>query len=373
MTSASTRRSSRAASATSRALQRQAELCPRERDPLAITGLVGDGLDPLLTRAFAPLDLRTRSLTARLAALPELLEKARCFTDETPAIATATAIDQNQGLVDFCDVDIGQHLVMGLEAPLAVPLSEAAKKAAEALRGFGRYLRDDLAPRSKGSFRLGRTLFEKKLRLELDADVDVDAIAKGARELLERTLEEMVDTAARVVAELAPGERVPPASTRAERTALIRRALDLVAADRPTDATIVAEASTLLHETTRFVRERDLVRVPDEPCAVIEMPEYRRGFSIASTKTRPARSTPKPETFYAIAPTPAAWSPERSASFYREYNRSMLVDLTVHEAMPGHFLQLCSARRLMPVAGAFDLLERHASIVEGWAKPAASG
>ena len=37
--------------------------------------------------------------------------------------------------------------------------------------------------------------------------------------------------------------------------------------------------------------------------------------------------------------------PERVESFYREYNDHMMRNLTVHEAMPGHFLQLAHSRR----------------------------
>ncbi len=342
------------------------ELRPHERDPMALTGLVGDGLDPLVNRHFAPLDVRVRSLTARLAALPELLEKARRFTDETPAVATATAIEQNQGLVALCEKEIGFDHVFGLEAPLAGarlwtrrrrtrPTGSAPSGAiSEATRSH-----EEQGP----ALRLGRELFEKKLRLELDEDVDIDAIAKGARELLERTQEEMVETAARAWGELAPGEAAPPTKTRAERLAFVRRALDLVARDRPTDQTIVAEAGLLLDETTRFVRDQNLVRVPDEPCRVIEMPEYRRGVSIAYCDAS-GPLEPKPETFYAIAPTPAGWSRERAASFYREYNRSMLVDLTVHEAMPGHFLQLMHAASCPSLVRA---IFASGTFCEGWA------
>jgi uncharacterized protein (DUF885 family) len=50
-------------------------------------------------------------------------------------------------------------------------------------------------------------------------------------------------------------------------------------------------------------------------------------------------------TFYAISPTPSDWPPERVTSFFREYNSHMIHNLTVHEAMPGHVLQLGHARR----------------------------
>jgi uncharacterized protein (DUF885 family) len=67
-----------------------------------------------------------------------------------------------------------------------------------------------------------------------------------------------------------------------------------------------------------------------------------------------------------VAPAPADWPADRVASFYREYNDHMLRDLTVHEAMPGHVLQLAHARRYRgstPVRAALW----SGPFVEGWA------
>jgi uncharacterized protein (DUF885 family) len=72
-------------------------------------------------------------------------------------------------------------------------------------------------------------------------------------------------------------------------------------------------------------------------------------------------------TFIAISPTPADWPAQRVASFYREYNRHMLHNLMVHEAMPGHYLQLQHSRRFSGSATAIRAALRSGSFVEGWA------
>jgi len=93
------------------------------------------------------------------------------------------------------------------------------------------------------------------------------------------------------------------------------------------------------------------------------MPEYRRGISVAYCDASGPLEK-KQETFYAISPTPKAWSKKRALSFYREYNRSMLADLTVHEAMPGHFLQLMHNNAFRsPLRAVFS----SGPFVEGWA------
>jgi hypothetical protein len=125
----------------------------------------------------------------------------------------------------------------------------------------------------------------------------------------------------------------------------VRAALDLVAGDRPDNDTIVTRARDALAEATEFVRAHDLVTLVDDECRLVVMPEFARGVAVAyCDPPGPLESGDLP-TFYAIAPTPASWSPERVTSFYREYNDHMVRNLTVHEAVPGHFLQLARARR----------------------------
>jgi uncharacterized protein (DUF885 family) len=164
---------------------------------------------------------------------------------------------------------------------------------------------------------------------------------------------------------------LPPLGAPAERRVVIKAVLDKLAEDHPDNTTILREASDLLAKATAFVKEHDLVRLPTEPCKVIEMPEYRRGVSVAYCDSSGPLEKDQ-ETFYAIAPTPKDWAQKRVDSFYREYNRGMLADLTVHEAMPGHFLQLMHNNALYSASGG-DLAGKIRSVfssgsfVEGWA------
>ncbi|WP_437631215.1 DUF885 domain-containing protein [Sorangium sp. So ce854] len=332
-------------------------------NPMVYTGLIGDGLDPLITRSFAPIEERMRSLGGRLAGVPALIRTAKLrLTAAPPRIHTETAIAQNQGLIALCKGELPARFA---EVPAQkAELEAAAKAAAAALEDFQAFLEKDLLPRSDGDFRLGRARFEKKLRFALDdATVDIDEVVKDARALLAQTHAEMLETSRELWPALFGKQPFPRAEAQDEKMAAIRRVLDAVAADRPTNATIVKESERLLAAATDFVRERDLVRLPDEPCRVIEMPEYRRGVAVAYCDASGPLEA-KQETFFAIAPTPSDWPAARVDSFYREYNRSMLADLTVHEAMPGHFLQLMHNNRFpSKIRAVFS----SGPFVEGWA------
>ncbi|WP_437808682.1 DUF885 domain-containing protein [Sorangium sp. So ce1078] len=332
-------------------------------NPMIATGLIGDGLDPLITRSFAPLEERLRSLEGRLSGIPALVRSAQQrLTAAPPRIHTETAIAQNKGLIGLCKAELP---ALFASAPARkAELDAAAKAAAAALEGFQAFLEKDLLPRSGGDFRLGRARFEKKLRFSLDdASVDIDGVVTEARALLAATHAEMLETSRELWPELFGKQPFPRVETQDENMAAIRKVLDAIAADRPTNATIVKASEKLLAEATDFVRKRDLVRVPEEPCRVIEMPEYRRGVAIAYCDASGPLEA-KQETFFAIAPTPKDWPKARVDSFYREYNTSMLADLTIHEAMPGHFLQLMHNNAF---PSKFRAVFSSGPFVEGWA------
>jgi uncharacterized protein (DUF885 family) len=332
-----------------------AELRPRDLNPMFYTGLIGDGLDPLVTRNFGTTASRAQSLRNRLDGIGAVVAAARQRLAHAARISTETAIKQNAGLIGLVESELPRRF------PDQPGVAASARRAATSLREFQTFLEKDLLARSDGSFRLGRDKFARKLAFALEDDVDIDAIAAGAHALLVRTQAEMVDTAKQIWAQ--EKKPLPPLDTAAQQKAFVKTVLDHVAQDRPTNATIVRDAKQLLAQATAFVREHDLVRVPPEPVDVIEMPEYRRGVAAAYCESSgPLEKTP--ETFFAISPTPSDWSRQRAESFYREYNHAMLAELVVHEAMPGHYLQLMHnnqfASKLRAVLGS-------GPFVEGWA------
>ena len=147
---------------------------------------------------------------------------------------------------------------------------------------------------------------------------------------------------------------------------IVRRALadaaDRAYVDRDTVVPTIRHA---LDRATRFVRDHDLLTLPDQPVDVGDMPRIHRGVAVAYCDAPgPLESTPL-RTFVAVAPPPDDWAPERVASFLREYNGDLLHDLTIHEAMPGHVVQLARARDADT-----SLIRRFAPsgvFIEGWA------
>ena len=304
----------------------------------------GTALHLLVSRDFAPADERRASLRQRLGQLPDFLATARSTLGEMTAIHAETAVAQLQGTAALIDGDVR-----------ALADDEVAvERARGAVTEFATWLEERLptAPRSP---RLGERLYAATLWHSLDDDVTATELLSDAYGQLDLINEQMAEAAAEYLGIAQP----TPVD--------VARVLDQIAEQSSvTDATVLGLVGDALERMTGFVRDRDLVEVPDLDVQVIEMPEIHRGVAVAYCDAPgPLERAPVP-TFVAVAPTPSSWSADRVASFYREYNAVQLHTLTVHEAMPGHVLQLAHAQRLAtptPVRR----FGRSGVFVEGWA------
>lgn len=321
---------------------------------------VGDALYSLLAREFAPLEERLQSLHQRLQGIPAVLSAARENLTDPPRIHTETAIRQNDGAIALVSTTLDEFLApaAGMEEELA----QAREAAIQAFEEHGRWMREELLPRSTRSFRIGEEKYRAKLSYTLHSGLSMEEILERALRRLDELQEELYSTALPLYREHRPdaGE-----DALADRPAVIRTVLDMLADSHPTDSSIVEDARQDLAEVTEFTRESRLVSVPDEPLQIIVMPEFRRGVSTAYCDS-PGPLEEHGETFYAISPTPQDWTPERKLSFYREYNDFMLQDLTVHEAIPGHYLQLAHSNRLEAPTMVRSIFSS-GTFIEGWA------
>jgi uncharacterized protein (DUF885 family) len=321
---------------------------------------VGGSIYGLLARDFAPEEERLRNLAARLREIPKVLIAARENLANPPQVHTETAILQNPGSISLIRDQLEE--ILARHPGLKAEMQPARDEAIAALQEYGEWLRTDLLPRSNGEFRLGPEKFRRKLAFTLHSDLSMEEILSRAEARLAETQAELYETALPLYREAHP--KAADADL-ADKKAVIRDVLDRLAQDRPTDATIVDDARQALAETTSFVADKALVSLPAEPVEIIVMPEFQRGVSTAYCDS-PGPLEKNAKTFFAIAPTPKDWSAERAESLYREYNDYMLRDLTVHEAMPGHYLQLAHSNQF-----AAPTLTRHifysGPFVEGWA------
>jgi uncharacterized protein (DUF885 family) len=317
------------------------------------------GVYLLVARDYAPLAQRLAAANERLKAIPRMLAAAKQNLDNPPRVFTETAIAQNKGAIAFVRDDLDDFVK---QAPSMKPiLAPARARAIAALTDYGNWLEHDLLPRSNGEFRFGREHFAERLRFALDSDLSADDVLARAEANVVAIQKAMEETALPLHRRYFPDQPTDGL----DRKQLVRHVLDRIAEIHPTNETVVAEAEKDLADATAFVREHRLVTVPTAPVRIIVMPEFQRGAAVAFCDS-PGPLEKNGATFYAISPTPADWSPERVASQFREDNSAMLKDITVHEAMPGHYLQLAVANQAQHTTLVRSLIGS-GTFVEGWA------
>ena len=333
-------------------------------NPLYYIQLSGSGIYGLLARDFAPIEQRLESAASRLEQLPRFLEQSRgqLVPERVPAIHAETAVAQNQGLGSIIDNMILPHMDTA-PGDLRERLSAAIETARDAIADHQTWLEEELLPRASGDFRIGAELYDTKLAFALNSPLSRKEIKARAELEYQNVRNQMYEVAKTVYLEKFPMTAFPDSPDEAYKQAIIRAALEEAYKALPPRDGIVEVARQQLEEATNFVIEHDIVTMPEEPIEVIIMPEFQRGVSLAYLDPPGPLDRDQP-AFYAVAPLPEDWTDEQVESFLREYNLYSLQDLTIHEGVPGHYLQLALSNRYPSTlrsvlwSGAF---------VEGWA------
>jgi len=338
------------------------ELRVQEWNPLVYMQSLANSLYLLVARDFASPEKRIPNLRQRMEKIPRVIAQAKANLQHPPRVHTETAIEQAQGAISL--VHEGLAPLLDQSPRMKKDLTSLQEKTAAALEDYKKWLQNDLLPRSDGDFRLGAEKYRKKLRFALASDLSMEEIMKRATADLQQTQTAIYETALPLYRKYFPSAD-PAAAGLADKHKVTAAVLDKLAEQHPDDATVVDYAKKIVTEATDFVKQHDLVTVPNVPLDVIAMPEFKRGVAIAYCDA-PGPLDKTGRTFFAVAPTPKDWSKERRESFFREYNNYMIRDLTVHEAMPGHFLQLARANEFRAPTLVRAIFQSGA-FVEGWA------
>ena len=333
-------------------------------DPQLYSGLAGQAIYGLMAREFAPLPERLKSATARMQKIPALLAQARANLDpaRVPKVHAETVARQNAGVLGIVDTFITPHLDQ-LDPADRQQAQAAIDGLKTAVAEHQKWLDETLVPNAKGEFRVGAEVYDQKLQFALLSSLSRAEIKQRAEAELVRVRGEMYAIAQQVLKDTAGAPQLPDNPSPQQQQKAIEAALELAYAQHPARDQVVADARVALDRATAFVREHDLVTVPDAPVEIIEMPEFQRGVAVAYADS-PGPLDKNLKTFYAVSPMPEDWTDAQVESFLREYNSRMIDLLSIHEGTPGHYLEGWHSAKFPSTLRA---VLRSGMFAEGWA------
>ena len=337
-------------------------LHPEQTDPTLYVGAIGDAAYQLTSREYAPLDERMKHVAVRMRLIPQLVKAAETNLKRPPLVFTQLAIDQNAGNIDFYRNDVVQMSASASPATHAAVLS-ALPSTIASLKDLQAFLSGPLLKRSDGNARVGATVFDRDLKLVDGTDTPRDVLVARAKAAFMQTRQEMFELAQPLDAQLFPG-RVHAEKGDALIDAVVGEVLDKLADDHPTRDQVFSTAKADVAGLMDFLRNDPVVVLPSpDTLKVVPTPEFKAG--IAGAGLDPAGPfTPLASSFYYIDRIPASWTQDHVTSYLRDYNEYEMQILSLHEAVPGHYVQF---RYNAQVPSLVRRIFANGSFVEGWA------
>src|ERR1700693_2813753 len=339
-------------------------------NPTVAVELIGNALFLPLTQNYASHDIRVGHVLSSISAIPLLLTQVKQYLSDTDPIFISTAVQENDGNIDLIENTIAAEIPAG--SPLKAQYDKVAPAAIAALKDFSLWLQNDLAKRpSHLTWRLGKELYDQKFKLVMETDVTPEQVLADAEAGLQSVRAAMLELALPMHKQMYPdhsdhSELGIPDRQNLIITAVLRRISDQH--PRPEDLQKAIEAD--LESIKQFIREKKIVSLGTrDNLKVIPTPMFERGiYSVAGFHSAPPLE-PQAEAEYWVTPIDPKMSADRVESKLREYNNYTLYWLSIHEALPGHYVQFEHLNNIQPERRRLlRSLFANGAYVEGWAE-----
>lgn len=320
------------------------------RNPMRYISTPGWAVYDLVKRDFAPARDRLRSVTARLKATPALFDAMKANVNNPPREFVDIALRIGTGSVAFFrdTVPAWAKEAAGTDDRLLKEFETADAEVVKALQEAVAWLKDDLLPRSKGSYAIGPDAFSRKLVYDEMVDIPLDRLLAIGEANLKRDHDAFVATA----------RKIDPSKSPAE-------VMKSVSADHPTADDLIPAVRRTLEKARGFLVDHHIVTLPSEVRPnVVETPPFARKGVFASMDTPGPYERKATEAYYYVLPTEKNWDEKHIEEHLRLFNRPVIEVVTIHEAFPGHYVQFLYAKQYPTKT---RKLLHCGSNVEGWA------
>jgi uncharacterized protein (DUF885 family) len=341
-----------------------------KHNPTAVVELIGNALFLPLTQNYAPADVRTAQVLSRVSQVPRLLNQVKPYLSDADPIWISTAVEENAGNIDIIENTLAQAIPAG--SPLKAEYDKVAPPAIAALRDFSQWIQDSLAKQpSKLTWRLGKDLYDQKFKLVMETPITPEQVLADAEQDMKSVRAEMLQIALPLHAKMYPDHADHPDLSEHDRQNLItREVLQKISDDHPQRDQLRQTIEADLAGITQFIREKKIVSLgPRDNLKVIPTPPFERGiYSVAGFHSAPPLE-PQAEAEYWVTPIDPAAPADKVESKLREYNNFTLKWLSIHEALPGHYVQFEHLNNIQPERRRLlRSLYANGAYVEGWAE-----
>lgn len=319
-----------------------------ERNPQYYADVLASSLAGQMLFHYAPPEDRARRVLSKLRQAPRLIQAARDNVKDPPGIFVKVGLETMRGALKLVETDLPKAFVEVDNLHLLGDLADASTEAADALRSYIDYLENEVAPRARASFRLGREKFEKKLKLEEGIPLSIERLLAIALRELDAAQEEF----RRVASRIGGGDPME----------VWRRTKD----HHPAPGQLARAAQEQAEALAQFIERHDIVSMPaGEAVVVAPTPDFYRWSFASMWASGPFESRPT-RGYYYVTDVDPSWPAERQEEHLRDFNYPTLWSISMHEAYPGHFLHFQHLRQIDSKLRKSTMFAS-ASLVEGWA------
>jgi uncharacterized protein (DUF885 family) len=318
------------------------------KDPDSYSSAVTNAAYVIMKRDYAPAADRLKALIARERRMPANLAEARKNLANPPKIYTEIAIEQIDGNVSFFRNDVTAAFKGVTDAALQREFKQVNDSVIAALQAYKTFLKNELLPKSNGSYAWGADTYAKALAANEMVDLSLDDLLRVAEE----------DRSKNEAAFQATAKQLD-----ADRSADV--ALAAIQQDHPAANKLLETTQATLDELRRFIEDHHIVTIPPgDPARVKETPPFMRSTTSASMDTPGPFEQAKLSGFYNMTLPDPRWRKAEQDDFMRQWYYAAIMNVSVHEVYPGHYLQFLYAKQfpsdVRKVYGA-------ATNAEGWA------
>jgi uncharacterized protein (DUF885 family) len=302
----------------------------------------------LISREFAPPEVRLRSVIARENQIPRMLQYGRQNLKNPPRIFTEVALEQLPGIESFFANDVPKAFSSVNDAALLARFRKSNDGVLAALRSYQDYVKNSLLPNSHGDFRIGADNYQKKLLYDEDVDIPLDRLLKIGYDDLHRNQKMLAEVA----------RKIDPHKTTTQIA-------DELAADHPKSDQLLETFRDTFASLKEFIRDHHIITIPSavEP-TLEETPPFMRALTTASMDTPGPFETKATKAYFNVTLPEKNWPRQETQEFMTAFNRGTIVSTAIHEAYPGHYVQLLWFHQLRSKVKKLTQVNTN---VEGWA------